>query len=82
LTTDSDVAALGKTTSSDSSISQEVRSESAGIDEFDSTVARSVFGSTVLEPVFGWHRWFLSYNVEGWPSESSYFPWFMRHLSG
>jgi len=50
LTAESDVAAFGKTTSSDSSVSQEVRSKGVSINNFDSTATR-LLGSTALESV-------------------------------
>jgi hypothetical protein len=82
LTAQSDVAARSLTTSDKSVRRQEVCPESAGINDFDSAVAHSVFISRALESVFGWHRWFLSDSVEGQPSEGLVLPWFMRHLSG
>jgi hypothetical protein len=52
-----------------------VRSERASIDEFDSALARGVFGSKALEPVFAWHGWFLSYNLEEQTSNGLVLPW-------
>jgi hypothetical protein len=75
LTAEGDVAAHGKTTSSDSSVGQEVRSEGVSINNFDRAVARGVFGSTALESVSAWHGWFLSYNVEGRTKRRLVLPW-------
>jgi hypothetical protein len=55
LTAESDVTAHSVTTSGKSLRFQKMRPESTGINDFNSTVARRVFGSTGLESVFGWH---------------------------